>query len=228
MHQFNRQPLSENRAVAHAVAHDHAARVAYFLEKTASLRGQIETHRRLSPDQEAMLDGLATDLGIAPPLDANYRLFRELWAAENGGQVYLDMWDTSHPRLSHEQCCFMEPAVWRQPEGYSGNANSSHFSTPFPLTKCASYRIGNLEPRPRPTEGTREMAKGTLYITDFKLFFDSETRCTSVTFNGIHNVECYSNGIEVGKSNGRPEFFQMTALASQYAYMIIHELNRLT
>ena len=202
-------------------------RLQYFLETTAALRGKIETSRRFDPDQEVMFNDLADRLCIDTPLDGNYRVFRELWAAENEEQVYLATIEAPLPLLSEEQCCFAEPAVWRRPEANSPLFSGGRFSTPFPLTKCASYRIGNPKPRIRSFGGTREMATGTLYITDFKIFFDSESLSTSITFNGLANVECYSNGIEVGKTNGQSEFFQITALASEYAYMIIQELNRI-
>ena len=229
MLQLNRQPQPEYlpQPQSKPAADEYARRVDYFLKHTAALRGQVETQRRLSPDQEAVLNGLAERLCIDPSPDANYRIFRELWAAENNEQVYLETVETSHPHLSGEQCCFSEPAVWRQPHPHNSGASLLRFSMAFPLTKLASYRIGSLKPRHRTFEGTREMAMGTLHITELKLFFYSETHSTSLTFNGIVNVECYSNGIEVGKANGRTEFFQMTTLASQYAYMIIQELNRL-
>ena len=227
--QLYRRTLPEFRGAPHSKAarDEYASRAAYFLENTEALRGQIESQRRLSPDQEAALNSLAERLGIEPPVDANYRIFRELWAAENNEQVYLATTDALLPHLAKEQCCFIEPAVWRQPDAQNAGASSPRFSAPFPLTKCASYRIGSLKPRHRALDGTREMATGALYITELKLFFDSDTLSTSITFNGIVNIECYANGIEVGKSNGRSEFFQMTPLSSEYAYMITQELNRL-
>lgn len=175
--QLYRHALPEFRSVprSKAARDEYARRAAYFLENTAELRGQIESQRRLSPDQEAALNSLAERLGIEPPVGANYRIFRELWAAENNEQVYLATMDALLPHLAKEQCCFIEPAVWRQPDAHTSAACSPRFSTPFPLTKYASYRIGSLKPRHRALDGTREMANGTLYITELKLFFDSET-----------------------------------------------------
>ena len=229
MYQQNRRIPPHDNALPRSSSSDddYARRVGYFLEHTATLRGQVESHRRLSADQEAILNGLAESLGIDTPLDENYLIYRELWAAENDEQVYLAVVENAHPHLAREQCCFMEPAVWRHPDNNDSLAGGARFSTPFPLTKYASYLIGSVQPRYRAVEGTREMASGTLYITGLRLFFDSETLSTSINFSGIVNVECYANGLEVGKATGRTEFFQMTALASQYAYMIIQELNRL-
>ena len=88
--------------------------------------------------------------------------------------------------------------------------------------------MSGVSARHRPLDGSREMATGSLYITNLKLFFDSRGLSTTITFTGLANIECYANGIEVGKSNGRTEFFQMTRdLLPEYAYMIVQELNRM-
>ena len=177
---------------------------------------------RLNPGQETELRELAGRLGIEPPLDENYQIFRELWATEHNEQVYLPPLDVAIPLHPDEQCCFAEPAVWRQPGAHRSGASLSRFSMGFPLTKLASYRIGGVSARHRPLEDSREMATGTLYITNLKLFFDSGGLSTAITFTGLANIECYANGIEVGKANGRTEFFQMTRLSSEYALSLIH------
>ena len=224
----NRWPLPQDRGTPHVEPDgDHYSRRAeYFLKETAALRGHVEAERRLNPDQEAELLELAKRLAIEQLLDANYQIYRELWAAENNEQVYLAPREAPIPLRPDEQGCFSEPAVWRQPNpNNSGGVNSS-FSMAFPLTKLTSYRIGGVSARHRPLDGSREMAAGSLYITNLKLFFDSGGLSTAITFNGLANIECYANGVEVGKSNGRTEFFQMTRLSSEYAYMIVQELNR--
>lgn len=221
-------PLPQDRGTPHAEpdGDDYSRRAEYFLQETAALRGKVETTRRLSPEQEAELRELATRLGIEPPLDENYQVYRELWAAEHNEQVYLPPSEVPIPLRPDEQCCFAEPAVWRQPDPHHSGASLSRFSCAFPLTKLASYRMSGISSRHRLLDGSREMATGSLYITNLKLFFDSGGLSTAITFTGIANIECYANGIEVGKANGRTEFFQMTRLASEYAYMIVQELNR--
>ncbi len=202
-------------------------RMEYFLQETAALRDKIEAERRLSPEQEAELMELAQSLAIEPPLDENYQIFRELWAAEHGERVYLPLRDVAIALHAEEHCCFAEPAVWRQPVPHYSGASLSRFSMAFPLTKLASYRVGGISARQRPPDGSREMATGSLYITNLKLLFDSGGLSTTITFTGLVNIECYGNGIEVAKANGRTEFFQMARLASEYAYIIVQELNRL-
>ena len=228
MLQLNRQLLSPERGVPKSenAGDEYSWRADYFLKETAALRGQIEATRRLSPEQEAELQELAKRLGIEPPLDENYQIYRELWAAEHSEQVYLTTRGVPFQLHSDEKCCFAEPAVWRQAGPRLSGASLSRFSMAFPLTKLASYRIGGISSRHRPLDGSREMATGSLYITNLKLLFHSGSLSTTITFTGLANIECYANGIEVGKANGRTEFFQMTRLSSEYAYMIVQELNR--
>ena len=205
----NRWPLPQDRGTPQAETDgdEYYERVEYFLQQTAALRGQVEAERRLNPDQEAELRELARRLGIEPPLDANYQIFRELWAAEHNEQVYLRPREVPIPLRPDEQCSFAEPVVWRQPDAHDSWAGISRFSMAFPLTKLANYRVSGISSRHRVLDGSREMAAGFLYITNLKLFFDSGGLSTTITFNGLANIECYANGIEVGKSNGRTEFF---------------------
>jgi hypothetical protein len=229
MMQLNLQPPIQDRGVPKPeyTGDEYSWRADYFLKETAALRGHIEADRRLSPEQEAELQGLAWRLGIEPPLDENYQVYRELWAAEHGEPVYLPLREVPIPLHLGEECCFAEPAVWRQPTPHSSGASLSSFSCAFPLTKLASYRVSGISSRQRPLDSSREMARGSLLITNLRLLFDSIGLSTTITFAGLANIECYANGIEVGKSNGRTEFFQMTRLSSEYAYMIVQELNRL-
>ena len=160
----NRWPLPQDRGTPHVEpdGDDYSRRAEYFLQQTAALRGKIETERRLSPDQEAELRELARRLGIEPPLDGNYQIFRELWATEHNEQVYLAPRDVPIPLRPDELCCFSEPAVWRQPAPYTSGTGLSRFSMAFPLTKLASYRISGVSSRHRALGGSREMATGSL------------------------------------------------------------------
>lgn len=197
-----------------------------FLQETAALRGQIEAERRMSPGQEAHLHAVACHHGIAPRLGCDYQKFRELWAAENGEQVYLASLEAPIPLRADEHCCFLEPTIWGHLKVINSPASYSVFSTTFPIERGASYRIGSLRPRHKILDSVKEMAIGSLCITNQRLIFEGGAHSTNITFHGIVNIECYSNGIEVAKTNGRSDFFQLATLASEFAYMIIQEFCR--
>lgn len=130
------RPISNDREEASdksASSPVNNALTSQFLKETAALRGQIEVARRMSPDQEEQLNAIAESLGIVPDLDGNYAKYRELWAAEHGEQVYLDLVDASMPLRVDEQCCFCEPAVWTRLK--HGQSLYSVFRTPIPYEK---------------------------------------------------------------------------------------------
>ena len=195
-----------------------------FLKETAALRGQIEIARRMSPVQEEQLTAIAERLGTEPGLEGNYAKFRELWAAEHGEQVYLNLVDAPVPLRADEQCCFCEPAVWSRLK--DSQSRYSVFSNIYPIQNGAVYRIGGLPHYHKSLQELAEIAVGNLIITDKRLLFDGGAISTSIIFQKVLNVECYTNGIELSKAEEGNLFFQMTPLASEYAYMLIQEMNR--
>jgi hypothetical protein len=207
-------------------ANENTSFTNQFMKETAGLRGQIEIARRMSPEQEAQLHAAAGGLRIEFNLDGNYQKFRELWAAEHGEQVYLAPVEAPIMLRPDEQCCFYEPAVWGQMKATRSGASFSVFSNRFPVGKHDSYRIGGLAYNNKVLHDIKEIAVGSLAVTNKRLFFDGGSLSTTITFNRILNVECYANGIEVSKTSEENDFFQMTSLSSEYAYMIIQEVNR--
>jgi hypothetical protein len=218
------QRLSERKPEAN----ENISASNQFMRETAGLRGKIEVARRITPEQEADLYAAAERLGIEFNPDGNYQKFCELWAAEHGEQVYLS--PVTAPVLlgPDEQCCFCEPAVWGQKKSTGVEATYSVFSNTFPLEKGASYRIGGQVHNHKALNEIKEIALGSLIITNKRLFFDGGSLSTTISFKRVLNVECYANGIEVSKTSEENDFFQMTPLSSEYAYMTIQEINRLS
>lgn len=204
----------------------NSVRKDHYLKETASLRNKIEKVRRMSPDQEAELHAIAERLAIEPRLDDTFQKFRELWAAEKGEQVYLSPIDVPVMLKGDEKCCFCEPAVWSQMKTIKTRTHYSGFSTSFRIMKGVSYRVGTLKPNYSVSEGLKKMGDGMLYITNKRLFLDGGGRSTTITFNRILNVELHSNGLEISKTSGQNDFFQMSTLNAEFAHMVIQELNR--
>lgn len=203
-----------------------SVRKDHFLKETASLRKEIEKVRRMSPQQEADLHAIAERLGIESRLDDIFQKFRELWAAENGEQVYLSPIDVPVMLKGDEQCCFCEPAIWGQMKSVKTLSHYSGFSTSFRIMKGVSYRVGTVRPNYNVSEQLKHMGEGELYITSKRLFLDGGGRSTTITFNRILNVELHGNGLEISKTSGQNDFFQMSPLNAEYAHMVIQELNR--
>jgi hypothetical protein len=222
------QKFSPNSLLTEPETDENASFINQFMTETAGLRGQIEVARRMSPEEEGQLHASATRLGIDFRLDENYRKYRELWAAEHGEQVYLASVDPPIMLRADEQCCFYEPAVWGQLKDANSRVGYSMFTNRFPVGKEDNYRIGGLPHNHKILNDINEMATGNLIITNKRLFFDGGRLSTTITFQRVANIECYANGIEVSKTTEENDFFQMTSLSSEYAYMIIQEINRLS
>ena len=201
-------------------------RTTHYLKETESLRNEIMKTRRMSPKQEAQLFAVADGLHLEPNLDENYRKFRELWAAENGEQVFLAPVEAPVMLKQGEQCCFSAPAIWAQLKTVKTRVGYSGFSTSFRIAKGLSYRIGTVKPKYNVSEQMKQLSSGTLYITNKRLFLDGDGQSTTITFNRILNVEPVGDGLEVSKSSGQNDFFQMTPLDAEYAFVVIQELNR--
>lgn len=203
-----------------------SVRKDHFLKETASLRKEIEKVRRMSPQQEAELHAIAERLGIEPQLDDMFQKFRELWAAENGEQVYLPAIEVDVMLKGDEQACFAEPAVWCQMKTVKTLSHYSGFSTSIRIMPGVRYRVGNVKPNYNVSEELREKGDGILYITNKRLLHDGGFKSTNIAFNRIIDVEVHANGIEVSKSSGPNDFFQMSLLNAEFAHMVIQELNR--
>jgi hypothetical protein len=204
----------------------NSVRTEHYLKETAKLRSQVERERRLSPDQESELMAISERLGIEPHLDANYQKFRELWAAENGEQVYLGAIDVDVMLKTDEQACFAEPAVWCQMKTVKTLSHYSGFSTSIRILPGVRYRVGNIKPNYNISEEMRAKGDGTLYITNKRLIHDGGFKSTNIAFNRIIDVKLHNNGIDVSKSSGPNDFFQMSMLNAEFAHMVIQELNR--
>ncbi len=207
-------------------AYADSVRTAHFMKETAALRAKIEKTRRISPQEQAMFFAIAEALGIEAQFDASYQKCRELWAAENGDQVYLPAIEADIMLKGDEQVCFAEAAVWCQMKTVKTLSHYSGFSTSFKILPGVRYRVGTIKPNYNVSEELRAKGDGTLYITNKRMIHDGGFKSTNITFNRIIDVEIHTNGIEVSKSSGPNDFFQMSPLNTEFAHMAIQQLNR--
>jgi hypothetical protein len=221
--------LSEEESKAltqHDVDQEYAdkVRLDHYMKETADLRRTIEKERRMTADQETELHTIAKKLNITPQFDRSYAMFRELWAAVNGEQVFLAPVDADVLLKDEEECVFAEPAQWGQIKTIMTRAGSAGFSTSIRLMKGVSYRIGNYRPHYTESEGLKQQATGTLYITNKRLIFHGDKRSTSITVNRIIDVQPFNNAISVSKSTGPNDFFLMSELAAEYAVLVLEKI----
>lgn len=212
--------LKVNQGEVDKIRRDHFNRV------TAPMIAEFTATRRLSPAQEAELATVANRLGINLELDDTIEMCRELWAWENGEQVYLA--EAASPILlkSGETCCFTAPAVWKQMKIVKTRIGSRGFSTSFRIMKGVSYRVSNLKPVYSEAEGLAVVDVGSLSLSNKRLTFAGNQRSTSINHGRILDVQLYQDGIEVSKSSGKHDFFLMSPIAAEYAVMALNVMSR--
>lgn len=212
--------LNIDRAEVEKIRRDH------FKRATESTISEVRATRRLSPTQEDELAGTAERLGVNVQLDDTLGMCRELWAWENGEQVYLAEAESPILLKGGEVCCFTVPAVWKQLTVIKTRIGSRGFSTSFRIMKGVSYRVNNLKPVYSESEGLAAIDVGSLSLTNKRLAFTGGSRSTSVNHGRILDIQLYQDGIEVSKSSGKHDFFLMDPIAAEYAVMALNVLSR--
>ncbi|HET7024378.1 MAG TPA: hypothetical protein VFI39_04165 [Gemmatimonadales bacterium] len=168
-----------------------------------TLDASIADHR-LSPTEDADLKALAANLGISMQYDqatkAELARFALLWRIENGDlpEVSVDLnWQKG------ETCHFAAPVRWLEfrkttrTVGYAGQGVSIR------IARGLYYRVGRSTPQRVTEQGLAEIDKGTLYLTNKRLFFDGQGKNTSIRLQNIIAFEVYSDGIAIEKGSGR-------------------------
>ncbi len=65
------------------------------------------------------------------------------------------------------------------------------------------------------------MSEGSLYVTNKKIVFDGSQQSANITMGRVVQTVLYRNGIEVRKSSGKPDFFEMAEAHAEYVAALI-------
>jgi hypothetical protein len=112
------------------------------------------------------------------------------------------------------------------------NGEHVHFDTmdtTFPLDDGETSFFHRPSTWKRRLEGrVKTKATGHLAMTNRRLIHTGEEEGPlSVALDRVVEIEPFKDGIEVTKTNGRKEFFQMDAVSCEYAMMLLGELLRM-
>jgi hypothetical protein len=202
----------------------HDQRQQDFLRRTQPIINGIVASRRFSPDDEAKLKKLASDLHVTASFDHEYKQFRTLWEYDNTGNISLTPVECSINLTKDEQCFFQALAKWKQLKtvreykGYSGVAVS------FRVAKGVRLYSGRSAPRYIQHEEMGLVSSGRLYISNKRLVFSGEKKSTTTTYSKVIDIKEYSDGLEIIKAIGRPDYYLMTGLDTEFASITIRQL----
>ncbi len=190
-----------------------------YAEQTAHIKKQIERTRRCSAEQEQELTSIAEIMGINITMSRKIRMARELWAAENGEQLYLENVPSHLLMTWGEQCLFVEQSLLHQRRLPKSGA-TQHFETsygsrnPF-LDTLPDYQSVDQAPA---------LGDGVLAITTKRLIFDYLEHMITVSFNRVIDVRPLSDGIVVIISDGPEHLFRLPYLHAEYATLVLREV----
>ncbi len=66
------------------------------------------------------------------------------------------------------------------------------------------------------------MSEGSLYVTNKKIVFDGSQQSANITMGRVVQTVLYKNGIEIRKSSGKPDFFEMAEAHAEYVSALVH------
>lgn len=182
-----------------------------FSEVIAPLLKAIKNDRRMSPEQEAQLNGMAMSHKITPRFDHSMLVFRQLWQIENTGRLELHPIDVGGAirLVKGEECYLSIPAVWKQLKKRRINTGYVGGSVGFRVAKGVTLRVGRAVPTYRETEALETISLGRLFITNKKILFIGEKKSTNITFGRLAGYEVARDAVQINKTSGKPDVFFM-------------------
>lgn len=153
-----------------------------------------------------------------------FKMFRDLWEYENNGVFPLHMTDVPILLNKNEECYFEAPAVWKQIKNVKQYKGYAGGSVGFRVAKGVRFSVGRAVPVYDQYEEMQAVSGGEIYVTNKKIIFNGATKSTNITVGRIVQLELYKDGIEVRKTSGKPDFFQMAGAHAEYVSALIHNM----
>lgn len=178
-------------------------------QKIQKLFNEQTADRRFSPEEEAELRRVATNLGVeftaSDAAQALIRRYRLLWEIDQGQLPELDV--TIH--LQRGERCHWQ-AAGRLHEfrtvttavGYSGP------TARIRLARGLSWRIGHLAVNRVTQDVLKEIGFGTLYLTSKRLIFDGARKTTTLALRRILSFTVYQDGLQIEKDSGKDQYIK--------------------
>ncbi len=195
-----------------------------FEGRVKPILNDIEQTRRYSPEHEKQLKEMAEQLQIKGEFGPEFKMFRDLWEYENNGVFPLERIDPPILLKNNEECYFECPAVWKQVKTMKQYKGHTGASVGFRVMKGVRFSVGRAMPMYDEVQEMRPLSDGEIYVTNKKIIFNGSAKSTNITVGRIVQVQLYGDGIEVRKTSGKPDFFQMAGVHAEYISALIHNM----
>ena len=199
-------------------------RISNFDLKISSIKKKIEQDCSMSPEQQRSIDKIAEDLGVSYSLEPSFQKYKAIWEYENLGKIDLTPIPTDVILQTNENAFSYIAATWQQlkkkrtNEGFIGGGFS------FRVAKGVRFSVGRAFPVSREYEEMTDLSNGILMVTYKRIIFNGSRRNTSITRGRLISINVFEDGIEIGKSSGQPDFFQMDRVDAVFTSAVINEV----
>lgn len=200
------------------------ARYKDFEKRTKSIITEVQKTRRYSPAQEDEIKRIANNLQVIPQIDHNFEICRKLWSYENNGTLEKEIHDVPIILKKGEECYFSTSATWLQVKKVTQHKGYAGASLGFRVAKGVRFSVGRGIPVKNTYEEMQPLSDGEIYITNKRIIFDGVKKSTNVTYGRLIQLELYQNGVEIRKTTGKPDFFEIPEIYAEYISAIAHDV----
>lgn len=159
----------------------------------------------LSPDEDAYLDRLATQLNMAPSFDPKMidtmQTARNMWRLMRGPLPKLD---APFYLERAEQCVFIQnsEAIEQRTRTSSYRYRGASFSVP--IVKGLRFRVGQGRVHRETEEYRHSFGKGVFCATNKRLIFNGPNKNLTIKLRKIIDFDPYTDGVRIVKDTGKP------------------------
>jgi hypothetical protein len=175
-------------------------RTAALKSATDSIKRKAQLTGHLTDDDEARLLDIGTTFGAKIELAEEFHVFRNIYLVESKNQLPTPMDPAPFLTEPEELVYHRRVATWAQ----------------IRVQRRAGERLEELTP----------LSTGILYVTNQRLFFDGDTRNTSVKLSSILGFHLCPGGIEIEKATGRSDVFEMPPANARFIQALLNALRR--
>jgi hypothetical protein len=201
-----------------------AAREDDYRKRMQPIIKGIISKRRMTKNDLEEIFAIADNLGIEPNLGRELDMCWLMNAWEQGDEFELPKMKSTAFLKQGEICHFCGSSVWSQLKIVKTRLGSHGFSSSIKIMKGVRYRIGTVRPAHSQSEELVDLSSGELIITNKRLVFNGDKKSMNIQLNRLINLDLHGDGIEMSKGSGKNEFFRLSPLDAEFAYMLISQL----
>lgn len=196
----------------------------HFEKAIKPIKDSILSEMKMSPEQEQEMIAIAKALGVEFQLSAKFIKCRALWAFENDLNWEPEAFDTGLVLQNKETAYTYVAASWEQlkkkrvSHGYAGG------SVGFRVAKGVRLSVGRAIPITSEYEEMTEISGGILIITNKRIIFNGSKKANNTTRGRILEYNVFSDGIEIKKSSGQPDFYRMDEVDSIWTAAVMDSI----